>query len=111
MDGRNVEPARIMTHYESDYGAAPKVEMRIGQVITNVIPDFAMRKWMGVTAEIVGNPFYPICRSQIDVQVKGDGNRVNVEVQGWHWQTAYGDHLREIGYAIKKKDIVWNAVA
>jgi L-fucose isomerase-like protein len=111
MDGRNVEPARIMTHYESDYGAAPKVEMRIGQVITNVIPDFAMRKWMGVTAEIVGNPFYPICRSQIDVQVKGDGSRVNVEVQGWHWQTAYGDHLREIGYAIKKKDIVWNAVA
>ena len=39
MDSEVLEPARILTHYESDYGAAPKVEMRIGQVITNVIPD------------------------------------------------------------------------
>ena len=110
MDGRNVEPARIMTHYESDYGAAPKVEMKIGQVITNVIPDFAMRKWMGVSAEIIGNPFYPICRSQIDVQVKGDWKRVMPEVQGWHWQTVYGDYLREMGYAVKKMGIGWNAL-
>jgi hypothetical protein len=110
MDGQNVEPARIMTHYESDYGAAPKVQMKIGQVITNVIPDFAMRKWMGVTAQIIGNPFYPICRSQIDVQVKGDWRRVMPEVQGWHWQTVYGDYLREMGYAIKKKGIAWNPV-
>ena len=59
MDGETVEPARIMTHYESDYGAAPKVEMKIEQVITNVIPDFAMRKWMGVTANIMGTPSIP----------------------------------------------------
>ena len=31
MDGKRYEPARIMTHYESDFGAAPKVEMPIGQ--------------------------------------------------------------------------------
>jgi hypothetical protein len=110
MDGQNVEPARIMTHYESDYGAAPKVEMKIGQVTTSVIPDFAMRKWMGVTADIVANPFYPICRSQIDVQVNGRWQRVNSEVQGWHWQTVYGDYLKEMGYAVQKKGIAWNTV-
>jgi len=110
MDGQNVEPARILTHYESDYGAAPKVEMRIGQVTTSVIPDFAMRKWMGITADIIGNPFYPICRSQIDVQVKGDWRRVMPEVQGWHWQTVYGDYLKEMGYAMRKKGIEWNSV-
>jgi hypothetical protein len=28
MDGKNREPVRILTHFESDYGASPKVEMR-----------------------------------------------------------------------------------
>ncbi len=28
MDGRRAERAKILTHFESDYGAAPKVEMR-----------------------------------------------------------------------------------
>jgi hypothetical protein len=69
-----------------------------------------MRKWMGVSAEVIGSPSYPICRSQVDVQVKGDWERVNSEVQGWHWQTVYGDYLREVGYAIKKKNIAWNMV-
>jgi hypothetical protein len=31
MDGKTLEPTRIMTHFESDYGAAPKVDMRLGQ--------------------------------------------------------------------------------
>jgi hypothetical protein len=30
MDGQKMEPARILTHFESDYGAAPKVEMGLG---------------------------------------------------------------------------------
>ncbi len=41
MDGKNLEPARILTHFESDYGAAPKVEMRRGQMTTNIVSDFA----------------------------------------------------------------------
>jgi hypothetical protein len=32
------------------------------------------------------------------------------EVQGWHWQTVYGDYLREMGYAVKKMGIGWNAL-
>ncbi len=68
MDGKSYEPARILTHFESDYGAAPKVEMRKGQIVTNIIPDFASKQYVGLTAEIVDNPFLPICRSQIDVR-------------------------------------------
>ena len=36
LDGKSAEPALIMTHFESDYGAAPKVEMKIGQKVTNL---------------------------------------------------------------------------
>ena len=32
MDGKTLEPARILTHFESDYGASPKVEMHRGQI-------------------------------------------------------------------------------
>ena len=44
MDGKTFEPARIMTHFESDYGAAPKVEMRKGQILTNIVPDFKEKR-------------------------------------------------------------------
>ncbi|NIS83281.1 MAG: twin-arginine translocation signal domain-containing protein, partial [Anaerolineales bacterium] len=43
MNGKELEPARILTHYESDFGAAPKVEMRKGQEVTVLNPDFAGR--------------------------------------------------------------------
>ena len=68
MDGKTLEPARIMTHFESDYGAAPKVEMHKGQVVTNIAPDFKAERWMGLSGEIVDHPFLPICRAQIDVR-------------------------------------------
>jgi len=102
LDGKNREDARILTHYESDYGAAPKVEMRIGQTVTNLIPDFASRKWVGFGGSIVGNPFIDICRSQIDVKINGDCDLLLREMKGFHWMTCYGDYLRETGYALGK---------
>jgi hypothetical protein len=45
MDGATLDPVRILTHYESDYGAAPKVEMRRGERITVLDPDFAGRRY------------------------------------------------------------------
>ena len=110
MDGERYEAARIMTHFESDYGAAPKVEMRKGQRITNVIPDFASRRWLGVEAEIIGSPFMPICRSQIDVAIQGDMSRLIQETRGWHWMTSYGSYLRETEYAVRKLGIDWLGV-
>jgi hypothetical protein len=102
LDGETVEPARILTHFESDYGAAPKVEMRLGQQVTNIIPDFAGKRWVGFVGEIAAHPFLPICRSQIDVKFSCDSQKLAERMPGFHWMTVYGNYLREAGYALKK---------
>ena len=108
MDGKNLEPARIVTHFESDYGAAPKVEMHNGQVLTNIIPDFAAVRWAGLKGEIIDHPFFPICRSQIDVGFKVDPLVVADRMPGFHWMTIYGDYVKEVGYALKRTKIAWD---
>lgn len=111
MDGKNLEPVRILTHYESDYGAAPKVEMRKGQKLTHVNPDFAAQRWLGLQSEIVDHPFLPICRSQIDVKLHCDGEVLIQRMPGFHWMTVYDDYLREIGYALKKIPIEFEVLS
>jgi hypothetical protein len=107
MDGKTVEPARIMTHFESDYGAAPKVEMCTGQVVTTITPDFKEERWMGMLAEIAAHPFLPICRCQIDIRYKAPDQLVAERMPGFHWMLVYGDYHREVGYALKKIPIQW----
>jgi L-fucose isomerase-like protein len=102
MDGKRLERAKIMTHFESDYGAAPKVEMKLGQLVTNLVPDFDCKKWVGFDGTIVGNPNLDICRSQIDVKIKGDCRTLLEEMKGFHWMMSYGGYLRESGYALRK---------
>lgn len=111
MNGRDYEPVQVHTHFESDYGAAPKVQMRKGQVITNLVPDFHCKKWIGCRGRITGHPFYDICRSQIDLQIEGDWRRLLEDMQGFHWMTCYGDYLREAGYALKKLGIEWDNIS
>ncbi|NUQ65219.1 MAG: sugar isomerase [Pirellulales bacterium] len=110
MDGKNIEPARILTHYESDYGAAPKVEMHQGQKVTNVLPDFASKRWVGFLGEIVDHPFLPICRSQIDIRFDCDTKQVAERMPGFHWMMVYGDYMRETGYALKRIPITWESL-
>ena len=105
MNGHDLEPARILTHFESDYGAAPKVEMRKGQMTTNIAPDFELKRWVGLRAEIIDAPFMDVCRSQIDVRFTCDSKRLAERMPGFHWMTGYGDYLRELAYASKKVDI------
>lgn len=105
MDGKNPELTKVLTHFESDYGAAPKVEMKIGQITTNLVPDFASKKWVGFKGTIVGNPFLDICRSQIDVKVHGDADALMEQMKGFHWMLSYGDYLKETGYALKKMGV------
>jgi hypothetical protein len=105
MDGHHAERTKILTHFESDYGAAPKVEMKLGQVCTTLVPDFACKRWVGFEGQIIGNPFLDICRSQVDVRVKGDGQALLEEMKGFHWMLAYGNHLRETAYALRKLGI------
>ncbi len=107
MDGKNAEPVRILTHFESDYGAAPKVEMRKGQTVTNIVADFKAEHWMGLRGEIVEAPFLPICRCQIDIRFKCDSLKLAQRTPGFHWMTCYGDYLKEVGYALKRTAIEW----
>jgi hypothetical protein len=107
MDGQKLEPVRVLTHFESDYGAAPKVEMQKGQIITNIIPDFASKRWVGIKGEIIDAPFMDICRSQIDIRFACDSKLLSERMPGFHWMTGYGDYRREIGYALRRVNIVW----
>lgn len=108
MDGRNLEKVNILTHYESDFGAAPKVEFSIGQKLTIIDPDFDCKRWIGFRGEVLENPFMDICRSQVDVSIEGDCNYLAETMCGFHWMMAYGDHRRELGYALRKMDIEWD---
>jgi hypothetical protein len=111
MNGKELEPTHIMTHFESDYGAAPKVNMRKGQIVTNIIPDFKAERWVGLLGEIVDHPLLPICRSQIDIKFSCDSLRLAERMPGFHWMTSYGDHLRELGYALKRVPIKWEVLS
>ena len=102
MNGRDYEPAVIMTHYESDYGAACRVEYPKGQTVTVVIPNLRCTKWQGFRGTIVESPSFPACRSQMEIAVDGDWRRLCAEMEGFHTQIIYGDYLREIGYALQK---------
>lgn len=110
MDGKHLDPVRILTHFESDYGAAPKVEMPKGQHLTSIIPDFAAKFWQGLGSEVVENPFLPICRSQIEVKYEIDSQTLAERLRGFHWMTCYGDYLKEVGYALRKVGIDWETL-
>lgn len=102
MNGVDYEPATIMTHYESDYGAACRVEYTKGQTVTAVIPNLRCTKWQGFRGTIIESPAFPACRSQIEIAIEGDWRRLAAEMEGFHTQIIYGDYLREIGYALRK---------
>jgi len=107
MDGTNYEPAKIMTHYESEYGAAPKVEIPKGQEVTFIDPEYSSPRWLGFKGIVKSNPSYEICRSQQDVEIRGDWRKLLKEVRDSHWMMAYGDYLKELGYASRKIGIKW----
>lgn len=110
MNGSDLEAVRIVTHYESDYGAAPKVEFSPGQVVTVIVPDFEGERWLGFTGEIAESPFYPICRSQAEIKIHGDWRRLATEMRGFHFMMGYGDCIKELAYALRKVGIQWTVV-
>jgi L-fucose isomerase-like protein len=102
MDGRHCEPTTIMTHFESDYGAATKVHYRRGQTITCLVPNLRCTKWFGFRGRILDSPAFDICRSQMDVSIEGDWRKLLREMEGFHAVVCYGDYLREVGCALRK---------
>ncbi len=111
MDGVHYEPTRILTHYESEYGAATKVEMPVGQEVTFINPEYATGRWVGMRGTVEGNPFYEICRSQQDVRIQGDWRRLLDEVRDSHWVLAYGNYTQEIGHAAGRIGIELDTVS
>ncbi|UCG55933.1 MAG: hypothetical protein JSU70_13800 [Phycisphaerales bacterium] len=102
MNGQDYEPTTLMTHYESDYGVATKVEYPRDQVVSVVIPNLRCTKWQAFRGRILESPSYQACRSQMEISIDGDGSRLAAEMEGFHAQIVYGDYLLEIGYALKK---------
>jgi hypothetical protein len=102
MDGKGYAPVRILTHCESDYGAAPKVAMPIGQELTLIDPEYSKPRWLAFRGLVRENPSYDVCRTQQDVQIQGDWKRLVAEVRDSHWVTAYGNYLNEVEYASRK---------
>jgi L-fucose isomerase-like protein len=111
MDAVRYEPVRLLTHYESEYGAAPKVEVPIGQEVTFIDPEYTTGRWVGIRGAVESNPFYEICRSQQDVRIHGDWKRLLNEVRDSHWVMVYGDYLKEIGYAAPRMGITWDDIS
>ena len=110
MNGTRYEPARVLTHYESEYGAAPKVDYPKGQLVTCISPEYATGLWVGIQGVVESNPFYEICRSQQDVRILGDWKKLLGEVRDSHWVMAYGDYLKELGYAAPRIGVAWDSV-
>lgn len=111
LDGRRYEPARIVTHYESEYGAAPKVEMPIGKTLTFIDPQYSSTRWIGFTGKVRANPNYAICRSQQDVEINGQWRKLINEVRDSHWAAVYGDCLFEASYAARKFGIAFETLS
>ena len=111
MDGRHYARTRVVTHYESDYGAAPKVELPIGTEVTMVCPDCSQKEWLGFTGVVEANPFYDICRAQYDITIDGDWKKLLREHRGFHWMMACGNYMREMEYACPKIGVDWITIS
>jgi L-fucose isomerase-like protein len=105
MNGVRYEPTRILTHYESEYGASPKVEIPVGQKVTFLNPEYDTCRWLSMRGTVEANPFMPICRSQQDVRIEGDWRKLLDEVRDSHWAMAYGDFTRELRYAAPRAGV------
>jgi hypothetical protein len=108
MDGKTRAPVRILTHFESDYGAAQRVEMPVGQKVTMVVPDFTSKRYLGLSGQIESNPFLAICRTQLDIRLKAPSRLVAERMPGYRWVLVYGDYLRETGYVLRRVPIEWD---
>jgi len=110
MNGEDYETTKILTHFESDYGAAPKVELALGEELTIINPDSYQSEWVGLKGKVVDNPFLDICRTQWDIQFEGNTEKLNEKTGGFHWMIAEGDYLKEVEYAVRKVGINWTKI-
>jgi len=107
MDGKTLNPVRIVTHMESDYGAAPWVEVPLQTKTTHLAASFDTNRCLGFRGTIVDVPFRPICRTQFDIRYEFPDSLLAERVPGFHWMTCFGDYRKEVGYALRRVGIQW----
>jgi L-fucose isomerase-like protein len=105
MDGRSLEPVTLVTHYESDHGAATHVHFHKGQTVTVIKPDFEAKRWLALTGPIMDTPFLATCRAQIEIALNAETQEVVRNMRGFHCQIACGDWTREVTYGANKVGI------
>ncbi len=105
MDGKTLAPVELVTHYESDHGAATHVRFPQGQLLTILKPDFEAKNWLAMTGRILDNPYPDTCRAQVEVALHADTQEVIRNMRGFHCMLAYGDYTREVAYAASKVGI------
>jgi len=110
MSGKKPADVKLFTHYESDYGAAPQVLFEKGQELTVVDPDFEEKIWVGFRGKVLKPSDYPICHSQMDIEIEGDWQKLVKEMRGFHWMISYGDYLEELEYALAKVGIEFRRI-
>ncbi len=105
MSGEKLEPVELVTHYESDHGAATHVLFPKGQLLTIIKPDFEASRWLALTGTITDTPFLATCRAQVEVKLHAPTEEVVRNLRGFHCMLAYGDYTREVTYAAAKVGI------
>ena len=105
MDGKNYDPVRIVTHFESDFGAAPHVEVPLGTTTTHIVGSFTGQRYVGLKGTIIDVPFRPICRTQFDIRYDIPDRLFAERMVGFHWATCFGDYRKEVGYALRRLGI------
>jgi hypothetical protein len=81
--------------------------MTLGQEVTFIDPEYSTGRWVGFKGTIRANPSHDICRTQQDVEIQGDWKKLLGEVRDSHWVMAYGDWVKEIGYAARRLGLKW----
>jgi hypothetical protein len=79
--------------------------------VTFIDPEYSTARRVGFKGTVKGNPYYDICRSQQDVEVQGAWKKLLPEVRDSHWVMAYGNWLKELGYATRKISVQWVSLA
>lgn len=105
MNGVYTLPSELYTHFESDEGAAIRVLMNKGQVVTVVNPSFDGKAWVVFKGIIVDTPFYPACRTQVVIRVVGDWVKLKNNMRGFHWLIVYGDYVESVKSVAKEVGI------
>ena len=96
-------PYRVRTHHESNLAATDQPQFAEGEVTVAGF-SFELDKLLVAKGHVVGTPDLPICRAQVEIEVK-DAVYYLHNWQGFHWMMVYGDYTGELRHVCRMKGI------